>query len=212
MNKIITGFIFFVFLTCETVFSQEFTPINRLEKGKFFTDFSISGQGRNFERGTFLGDAYRISLGYRLAVNIGISGYPGMGWYGGGQSATILDNQFLGGFFDKARIRDGGIFVFHAIPVGNRFVIQPELGFGAFRVIQGISPSRFILNYEHYFGKVGFHYPVVEISPDFILSLTLGASYGIYNGRNIVINDQDRNYIRRSSDFQIHSGILIKIH
>lgn len=212
MNKLIVGLVFFVFLTGERAFSQEFIPINRLEKGKFFTDFSVAGQGRNFERGTFLGDAYRMSMGYRVAINIGISGYPGMGWYGGGQSATILENQFLGGFFDKARIRDGGIFIFHSIPVGKRFVIQPELGFGILRVIQGISPSRFILNYEHYFGKAGFQYPVIEISPDFILSLTLGASYGIYNGKNIVINDQDRNYIRRSSDFQIHSGILIKIH
>lgn len=212
MNKLAFIIVFLVFSTLGTCFSQEIKPTNSLEKGKFFADFGIEMRGRNFESGTFLGDAYQLSLGYRFSVDFGISGYPGLGFYGGGQGANVLENQFLGGFFEESRVRDSGIFVFHLIPVGNRFVIRPELGFGSFRMVHGISPSRFILNYSHFFGKLGVQYPIVDISENFRLNLTLGTSYGRYNGNEIVINDQDRNYIQRSSDFQIYSGILILIH
>lgn len=207
------GFFIILFVwTSAVCFSQNSKVSNALDKGKFYTDFGMEIRGRNFEQDTFLGDAYQTSLGFRMTLNLGIVGYPGLGWYGGGQGATVLENQFLGGFFDQARLRDGGIFVYHSFPVGTRFVIRPELGFGGFRVIHGVSPSRFILNYTHFFARLGAEYPLLEISKDLRLSLSVGASYGIYTGKNIIINKEDRSYIQRSSDFQISSGILIKIH
>lgn len=212
MIKILVRSLILVFLSLGNGYSQEITPSPSREKGKFFADFELELQSRNFEKGTFLGDTYQVALGYRISINIGLTGYPGLGWYGGGQKAKVLDNRFLGGFFNEAQLGDGGVFIFHSIPLGDRFVFRPELGFGNFRVVHGISPARFILNYSHFFGKVGFQYPIVEISENLSLSLSLGAAYNLYSGKGIVINPEDRNYVQRSTGFQIASGILLQIH
>lgn len=201
-----------IFFNIGVSYSQEKKQWQKFEKNISNGDFSLEFLGRNFKDGSFLGDAYQVNLGYRINFDFGVSGYPGLGFYASGSGAEVLENQFLGRFFTEARLREGGVFLFYDIPVGNRCVIRPELGFGNLRVIHGFSPSRFILNYSHFFGKVNMQYPLVEISKDIILSATLGAEYGFYNGRSIVINDQDRNYIRRSSGYQISTGLLLKIH
>lgn len=201
-----------IFFGLSVCYSQEGKQWKKFEKDIFFSDLSVELLGRNFEEGTFLGDAYQISLGYRINFALGVSGYPGLGFYASGNSANVLENQFLGGFFTKARFREGGLFVFYDLPIGNRWVVRPELGFGNFRVIHGFSPSRFILNYSHFFGKVNMQYPLVKISENFILSATLGAEYGLYNGRGIIINDQDRNYIQRAKGYQVSTGLLLKIY
>jgi hypothetical protein len=212
MKKLIFLIPVLSFLSLSICHSQEEKEWQKFEKDIFFSDFSVELLGRNFKEGTFLGDAYQISLGYRINFDLGVSGYPGIGFYTSGNSADVLGNQFLGGFFTEARLREGGIFIFYDIPFGDRLVIRPELGFGNFRVIHGFSPARFILNYSHFFGKANVQYHLAKISEDIILSATLGAEYGFYNGRSIIINEQDRNYIRRSSGYQISTGLLLKIH
>ncbi len=212
MRKKLILFTLLHFLVLGAARSQEGKQWQKFEKDIFYTDFSVELSGRNFENFTFLGDAYQVSIGYRINFDLGVSGYPGLGFYTSGNAAKVLENQFLGGFFNEARLREVGVFAFYDVSVGNRLVVRPELGFGNFRVIHGFSPSRFILNYSHYFGKANIQYRLVEISENFILSATLGAEYGYYNGRAIVINDQDRNYIRRSAGYQISSGLLLRIH
>jgi hypothetical protein len=202
----------FTFLNLSICHSQEERKWKKFEKDIFFSDFSAEIHGRNFKEGSFLGDGYQIPLGYRINFDLGISGYPGLGFYVSGNGANVLENQFLGGFFTEARLREVGTFVFYDIPLGDRWVIRPELGFGNFRVIHGFSPSRFILNYSHFFGKTNIQYRLAQISKNFILNATLGAEYGFYNGRAIVINDEDRNYIRRSSGYQISTGLLLRIY
>lgn len=201
-----------IFMGLSVCHSQVEKQWQKFEKDIFFSDFSLELLNRNFEKGSFLGDSYQVNLGYRINFDFGVSGYPGLGFYASGNRADVLDNQFLGGFFNEARFREGGLFVFYDLALGNRLIMRPELGFGNFRVIHGFSPSRFILNYSHFFGKATIQYRLVEISKNFILSATLGAEYGYYNGRAIVINDQDRNYIRQSAGYQISSGLLLRIH
>ncbi|MFN3997213.1 hypothetical protein [Algoriphagus sp.] len=201
-----------IFLSHGVCYSQEGKQWEKFEKDIFFSDFSLELLNRNFENGSFLGDSYQVNLGYRINFDFGVSGYPGLGFYASGNSANVLENQFLGGFFAKARFREGGLFVFYDLPIGNRWVVRPELGFGNFRVVHGFSPSRFILNYSHFFGKVNMQYRLVEISENFILSATLGAEYGLNNGRGIIINDQDRNYIQRAKGYQVSTGLLLKIY
>lgn len=212
MKKLLLLVPVFIFLSIGACHSQEEKKWQKFEKDIFFSDLSVEFLGRNFNQGTFLGDAYQVNLGYRVKLDLGVSGYPGIGYYFSGMGAKVLENQFLGGFFTEARLREGGVFAFYDIPVGNRWVIRPELGFGIFRVVHGFSPSRYILNYSHFFGKVNTQYPLVEISKNFILSATLGLEYGFYNGSGIIINEQDRNYIRRSSGYQISTGLLLRIH
>jgi hypothetical protein len=191
--------------------SQDHRPNYTLEKGKFFADFGLDLLGRNFKSETFLGDTYQVELGYRISFDIGLAGYPGLGWSVGSQGAKVLNNQFLGGFFNKAQLGDAGIYVFHAIPFGNRFVFRPELGVGNFRVVHGVSPARFILNYTHFFGKLGFEYPIAKVSENFTLNLALGAAYSLYSGRGIVINPEDRTYIQQSRGLHVTGGIVVKI-
>jgi hypothetical protein len=202
----------FIFLGLSVCYSQEGKQWKKFDKDIFFSDFSVDLLGRNFKQGNFLGDAYQVNLGYRINFDFGVSGYPGLGFYASGNSAEVLENQFLGGFFNEARFREGGLFVFYDLALGDRWVVRPELGFVNFRVIHGFSPARFILNYSHFFGKANVQYRLAKISEDFILSVTIGAEYGLYNGRSIVINDQDRNYIRRSSGYQISTGLLLRIY
>jgi len=192
--------------------AQESNPDYSLEKGEFFADFGLELQDRNLAEGTFLGDTYDISLGYRISIAIGLAGYPGLGWYGGGQKAKVLDNRFLGGYFTDAVLGDAGVFIFHSVPMGKRLVFRPELGFGNFRTIHGVSPARFILNYGHFFGKLGIQYPIVEISENFSLSLSLNAAYSLYRGSSIIINPEDQDYIQRSNGFLLSTGIQLKIH
>lgn len=212
MRKWILFVLLFFFLGLGLCHSQGKKQWQKFEKDSFFSDFSFELSNRTFEKGSFLGDSYQVNLGYRFNFDFGVSGYPGLGFYASGNSAEVLENQFLGGTFSEAIFREGGLFVFYDLGLGNRWVIRPELGFGNFRVIHGISPSRFILNYSHFFGKANIQYHLVEISENFILSATLGAEYGFYNGSGIVINEEDRNYIRRSSGFQFSTGLLLKIH
>jgi hypothetical protein len=206
------SFILIFLLSLGDCFSQNAKPNYPLKKGEFFFDFGLELQGRDFAEGTFLGDTYQVSLGYRMTMNMGLAGYPGLGWYVGRNNARVFEDRFLGGYFSDAILGDGGVFIFHSIPLGRKFVIRPELGFGNFRVIHGVSPSRFILNYSHFFGRLGFQYPIVEISENFSLSLSLGASYSLYNGRGIVINPEDQSYIQRSNGFQVATGLFLKIH
>jgi hypothetical protein len=169
-------FLLVSFWSLGVCFSQDHRPTYTLEKGKFFADFGLDLLGRNFKSETFLGDTYQVDLGYRISLDIGLAGYPGLGWYVGSQGAKVLNNQFLGGFFNKAQLGDAGIYVFHTIPIGNRFVFRPELSVGNFRVVHRVSPARFILNYSHFFGKLGFQYPIVKVSENFSLNLALGAA------------------------------------
>ncbi|WP_157963169.1 hypothetical protein [Algoriphagus litoralis] len=212
MIKSANSFFFLLVLNVGISMAQKNQSGNTLEKGKFFVDFGVELQHRDFAEDTYLGDTYQIDLGYRISINMGLVGYPGLGWYGESQNARILDNRFLAGYFSEAVLGDAGIFIFHSIPLGKRIVIRPELGFGNFRAIHGISPSRFILNYGRFFGKLGIQYPIVKISENFSLSFSLNASYSLYNGNGIVINPEDQQYIRRSNGFQLASGILLKIH
>lgn len=201
-----------IFLSLGVCHSQEGKQWEKFEKDIIFSDLSVELLGRNFNEGTFLGDAYQISLGYRINFDLGVSGYPGLGFFASGNNADVLENQFLGGVFTEARLREGGVFLFYDIPVGDRLVIRPELGFGTLRVIHGFSPSHFILNYSHIFGKFNLQYPLAKISENFILSANLGVEYGHYNGKSIIINDQDRTYIKFASGYQISTGLLLKIH
>lgn len=212
MKKLFILVLILIFLIQSGCYSQEEKKWQKFEKNIFFSDFSVELLGRKFKENTFLGDAYQISLGYRINFDLGISGYPGLGFFVSGTNAEVLENQFLGRFFTEARLREGGVFLFYDIPVGNRFAIRPEVGFGNFRVVHGFSPNRFILNYSHFFGKVNLQYRLVQISENLILSATIGAEYGFYNGKGIIINDQDRNYIQRATGYQISSGLLLKIY
>lgn len=217
MRKVIGSILVLVFWTLSTCLAQDTPPTtskpsNKWEKGDFFGDFGLEMTGRSFKSGTFLGDTYRIIPGYRMTMNLGITGYPGLGWYFGSQNAEVLDNLFLGNYWSRGRVSELGLSVFHAIPLGDRWVFNPELGLGRVMLIHGSAPARFILDYNHFFGKVGMQYSLSDISDFLQLNLVFGGSYGLYYGNKIVINSEDRRFVQRSSDFLIHAGLMIKVH
>jgi hypothetical protein len=53
---------------------------------------------------------------------------------------------------------------------------------------------------------------IIYENPDFLkLNLFLDGGYGLLNGRDIIINEADRNYIRKSSEIQINLGFRMEV-
>jgi hypothetical protein len=177
----------------------------------FKIETSLGGNYRFFEAGTFLGDTYRIYPGYRTKFGFGYDRYPGIGFFVGGQAANLNENAFLGDNFPDARFRDRGLFLYQRIRISDQFSFRGELGYGMTRVVHGSSPSRFRLNYSTFFANLGMQHIIYE-NPDFLkLNLFLDGGYGLLNGRDIIINEADRNYIRKSSEIQINLGFRMEV-
>jgi hypothetical protein len=202
----------FIFLT---VFSFVLSAYRQTEpensdKRPFKFDISLDAVGQSFEDQTLLGDAYGGSFGYRFSMHFSISGYPGLGIFSGRQWAGIDENAFLGGFRETARIPEMGAFIFHNFPLTPAISLNPEIGFGSLSIIQGQSPSRFILNYLQFFGNLGLEYHLYEFSNRNQIALQIKGGYQLFSGKNIVINTQDRNFVQQSSAFQLGGGVKLK--
>jgi hypothetical protein len=177
----------------------------------FKVEMSLGGNYRFFEAGTFLGDTYRIMPGYRAKFGFGYDRYPGIGFFVGGQAANLNENAFLGDNFPDARFRDRGLFLYQRIRISDQFSFRGELGYGMTRVVHGSSPSRFRLNYSTFFANLGMQHTIYENSDFLKLNLFLDGGYGLLNGRDIIINQADRNYIRKSSEIQINLGFRMEV-
>ncbi len=203
----------FALLFCtvlQVAFSQELDSTKKPEKGKFIVESSVELIYRDFGKQTFLGDVYQLDLGYHLRMNARVSGYPGIGLFTIRQGAAVMENGFLGGFFEDARLKESGVFIFHTFQLHRRLTVSPEVGFGLFRMIHGVSPSRFILNYNRFFGGLGLAYVLIKDKYGvYDVKLTLRGGHGGLNGHKIIINQSDRSYVRRSTDLQGGLGIQI---
>ena len=190
--------------------SQEVKEEERLPKGQFtFAPGAALGY-RAFEKGTFLGDTYAVGLSYRLTLDFGFQGYPGVGLYFDKQEARIQNNRFLGGFFTEVRMPETGIYLYHQVPLVKNLDLRGELGYGELQVIHGLSPSRFILDYSNFHGGLAFNYNLAkEVNGVFDLNLIVGGNYSFLLGNDIVINAADRNYVQRATAIQGIFGIRI---
>ena len=206
----------FALLFCtvlQAAFSQELDSTKNPEKGKFIVESSVELIYRNFGKETFLGDVYHSDLGYHLRMNARVGGYPGIGLFTIRQGASVMENGFLGGFFEDARLKESGVFIFHTFQLHRRLAMSPEVGFGLFRVIHGVSPSRFILNYNRFFAGLGLAYVLIKDKDGvYDVNLTLRGGHGGLNGSEIVINESDKSYVSRSIDLQGSLGIQISFH
>lgn len=192
-------------------FSQELEEEEeRVSKGQFIFSPGAALGYRAFEKGTFLGDTYAVGLSYRLTLDFGFHGYPGVGIYFDKQEASIQNNRFLGGFFTEVRMPETGIYLYHQVPLGKNLDLRGELGYGELQVIHGLSPSRFILDYSNFHGGLAFNYNLAkEVNGVFDLNLIVGGNYSFLLGNDIVINAADRNYVQRATAIQGIFGIRI---
>ena len=205
---------FFVFLLFWAVlpgFSQEVKEgEDRLPKGQFTFSPGAALGYRAFEKGTYLGDTYALGLSYRLTLDFGFHGYPGIGIYFDKQEASIQTNRFLGGFFTEVRMPESGVYLYHQVPLVKNLDLRGELGYGQLQVIHGLSPSRFILDYGNFSGRLAFEYTVAkEVKGVFDLKLVFGGNYSLLNGNKIVINPGDRTYMQRANAVQGIFGIRL---
>lgn len=190
---------------------QEVGKVAKKAKAPFETGFAVEGLYRNFASSTYLGDTYQLGIGYRMMMRFGFKGYPGLGLYLGGQRAEILDNRFLGSFFEQARASDSGFLIYYDVPIVNKFSLSADIGMGTMSMVHGESGRRFRLDYQHYFGNVGAKYILLEKQRAHRMSLTLNAGSGLLLGNQIRINLLDREYVRRSTDVQVKMGILLDL-
>lgn len=202
-------FIFLLVFSCvNSVYGQ--TNRKTAENGEFRFDLGLETLGQSFKNQSLLGDAYGKSFGYRFSLYFSVSGYPGLGLFSGRQWAGIDDNTFLGGFKETARIPEVGIFFFHSFPLTRSISLYPEIGFGNLSIVQGQSPSRFILNYLQFFGNLGVEYHLYEFANKNQIAFQIKGGYQVFSGKNIVINPQDRNFVQQSSAIQVGGGIKLK--
>ncbi len=192
-------------------FSQEMKEEPRLPKERFTFAPGAELLYRSYEKGSFLGDTYGMGLGFRLKMDFEFSGYPGIGVYFGSQKASIQANPFLGGFFKEVRMPETGIYIYHQVPISEKLALRGELGYGQLKVIHGLSPSRFILDYANFSGGLVANYTLAkEVLGIFDLNLIFGGNYGFLNGNKIVINDLDRAYVQRAAAVQGVFGIKVR--
>lgn len=201
------------FICFQTAYSQELDSAKNPGKGRIMVEPSVELKHRDFGKESFLGDVYRSELGYHLRMNARVGGYPGIGLYTTRQGASVVENTFLGGNFEEVRFKESGVFIYHTFYLHRRFMVSPEVGFGLFRVVHGESTSRFILNYDRFFGGLGLAYVLIKDKYGvYDVNLTLRGVHGGLNGREIIINQADRSYVRRSTDLQGSLGIQISFH
>ncbi|MGY6521215.1 MAG: hypothetical protein ACXIUD_05770 [Mongoliitalea sp.] len=209
MNRI-SGILFGLCLAVSSLSAQD---LKEHKKGSpLLFGFGVEGTYRNFLSGSYLADAYQINPGYQFNMTFRFEGYPGVGLYAGAQGARILDNQFLGGFFERTRFRDSGIFIFYDIPIVEKFQIRTDIGYGSLVVVHGESPRRFLLNYQHFYGNIGFKYQLFKEPEVHRVYLTGAIGSGFFRGNQLVINPFDRPYLERSTDFRGSIGILVEFY
>ena len=203
--------VLFLLWTSFPTFSQEMKKEERLPKGQFTFSPGVAVVYRTVEKGSFLGDTYGMGLGFRLKMDFEFSGYPGIGVYFGSQKASIQANPFLGGFFKEVRMPETGIYIYHQVPISEMLALRGELGYGQLKVIHGLTPSRFILDYANFSGGLVANYTLAkEVLGVFDLNLIFGGNYGFFNGNKIVINDLDRTYVQRATAVQGVFGIKVR--
>jgi hypothetical protein len=195
----------------QVVNSQEESKAVKKEKVPFETGFAVEGLYRNFASGTYLGDTYQMGVGYRMMMRFGFKGYPGLGLYMGGQGAKILDNRFLGDFFEQARASDSGLLIYYDVPIVNKFSISTDVGMGSMTMVHGESGGRFRLDYRHYFANLGAKYILLEKQNANRMSLTFNVGSGWLIGNQIRINLLDREYVRRATDVRTSLGLLFEL-
>lgn len=197
----------------QVAYSQELDSNKSPGKGRLMIEPTLELVNRDFGKGSFLGDAYQLGIGYNFRMNARIGGYPGIGLYTLNQSASVLENNFLGGIFEDARFKESGVLIYYTFHLHRRFMVSPELGFGLLQLIHGESPSRFILNYNRLFGGLGLSYVLIKDKNGvYDVSLIVRGGHGGLNGSEIIINQSDRSYVRRATDLQGSLGIQISFH
>lgn len=122
-----------------------------------------------------------------------------------------MDNQFLGGFFERTRFRDSGIFIFYDIPIVEKLQVRTDIGYGALVVVHGESPQRFLLDYQHFYGNIGVKYLLFHEPQIHRVYLTGAVGSGIFRGNQLVINAFDRPYLERATDVRVSIGILLEL-
>lgn len=205
MKNLVVVLLFFASLGAG--FAQK-KPNEQLSRSApFEVGFAVEGMARGINSGTFLGDAYQLSLGYRIKSEFGVRGIPGLGIYFGSQRATIQENNFLGGFFSESQWWDIGVYLYHKKTLSEKITLRGELGYGSLQVNNIQESSRFRLDYGHYFANVGGHYSLFRSKSGLDIDLIGTLGVGLLRGASIQINPADRRYIQRATDLQAKLGV-----
>ncbi|MHA7130265.1 hypothetical protein [Algoriphagus namhaensis] len=170
-------------------------------------------QSVNFRNGTYLGDVYQVGLGYLASFSLRYGKFPGLSIRVGGMGASLNSNRFLGNFYEGARLREHGIFVYQQVPVFHRISLLADFGLGWMSVIHGYNVSRFALNFSSLGGAVGFSYNIFEDEKEKLpVSFFIKVRYGGVSGKGIRINPDDQVYLQNSTFLSASIGCQIQFH
>ncbi|WP_026952738.1 hypothetical protein [Algoriphagus mannitolivorans] len=213
MKSFFYGLILILWVFSLPLIAQEKGMVQNERSHGFVFEPSLEFQFRNLKKGTYLGDTYQLGLGYSVSLGLRYDKFPGIALVVGGQGASLQENRFLGNFFEQARLRERGVLVYHQFKVTQRLSFLTDFGLGWMTLNHGYGLSRFALNFNVLQGSGGFSYRIFENERGKLpVNLFIKIRYGGLNGREIVINPTDRNYVQGSTQILGSIGCQVQLH
>ena len=160
----------------------------------------------------FLANDYSVFPGVQFTLKARYNNLPGIGGIFSGNITRINDSRFLADFFENSRFQETGLFIYHTIPISEKISVEPRIGYGNFVAVNIDNTQKFRLNYDRIFGQVNVSYFLMKSGDYGECNLIGGFAYGILNGHRININQDDRNYVQKSSVLAFNLGIELVFH
>lgn len=184
-----------------------------IKKAKYKMQPSISG---NLTMPFFLGDNllandYDMRPGVGLNFQIGIVNRLGIGLFMSSATGQVGETRLLGNFFDRARWNSGGIYLPYAIPIGDKIIIEPAVGFAGAVMTNFDGNNKFRLNYHRFFFNANFKYAINQFESNDRLLLVLGSDISRIYGPRIQINAQDQRYVQHAAMLNLNIGLVYEI-
>lgn len=200
-------FCFFSF----SVFSQE----DLLTKKSFYK--MQPSIGVNLSMPVFLGENllandYIMNPGVGLNFQIGVVNRLGVGLFMSSATGQIGESRILGDFFDRSRWNSGGIYIPYAIPIGDKFIIEPSMGIAGSVMTNFDGSNKFRLNYHRFFLSTSFKYAIHQFEHKDRILIVLGSDLSRIYGPRIQINQQDRRYVQNAGLLTFNFGFVYEIY
>lgn len=144
-----------------------------------------------------LSNDYLLNPTIRLNFQAGITDRLGFGLFISRNGGQVGETEILGDFFDRVNWQSQGGWLFYAIPLSDKFVIEPGLGVAVKTMTHFDGENKFRLNYHSFFQRTRFKYQLHQLENRNALHLILSGDLNMVRGPRIRINEDDRRYVQQ---------------
>ncbi|MBW3467078.1 hypothetical protein [Arthrospiribacter ruber] len=161
-----------------------------------------------FHGNNLLSNDYNLNPSVRMGFQTGIAERFGLGLFFSNNGGEVGQTRILGDFFDRVKWQVFGAHVFYAIPISEKLVFEPGLGFALPTMVHFDGEQKFRLNYHNFFHRSRISYVFYQIENRNALRIFVSGDYNLVRGPRININEEDRSYVRKGafSNFGVGFG------